>query len=37
MDEEQSRNAKLDDAKEDDALGFREGMISLSEPQNLAT
>jgi len=31
MDEEQSLNAKLDDANEDDALGFREA------PQNLAT
>jgi len=37
MDEEWSRNAKLDETKEDDALGFCEGMFSLSAPQNLAT
>lgn len=37
MDEEWSRNAKLDDTKEDGALGLREEIISLSAPQNLAT
>jgi len=31
------RNAKLDDTKEDDALGFREEKIYLSAPRNLAT